>query len=109
MIARQIFLSIIFVIFSSFFHDAVGGELIIHDKGFVIVNSGSTLFLNCNHLKIRNGGTFKVQGGTVKKRGPLTLENGGRYIILGGKVENCCESFYFIPSPDGSGGVIICL
>lgn len=82
------------------------GELIIRDGGTMVIESESTLFLNCNDITIEKGGAFTLNGGTIKERGKLIVQSGGQYTISSGSVEKCYKSFYVIPTPDGKAAVI---
>ena len=46
-----------------------------------------------------------MAGGVVRRRGKLSVEAGGQYIINSGRVANC-PTFYVIPGTDGQGAVI---
>lgn len=104
---KRLFLAIgICCLFSLSAQEGRAGEVIIHDGGSLTVATGSTLLMNCYGLTVETGGSFVVDGGTVLKRGKLTLE-GGIYSVAG-RVEKCWRAFYVIPGPQGKH-TVICL
>jgi hypothetical protein len=62
--------------------------IVVNNKMHLSVNSGS-LFLFCNDIAIRDGGTVTLQTGAIYNAGTFTIDDGGTLVDGSGMITLC--------------------